>query len=66
MLLNHVAITPEGMHMEDNLTLSLRGSGEERGFVMGVAVWLWGSMGLSSRGWGLWSRKRHRQEVRAG
>lgn len=33
---------------------------------MGVAVWLWGSMGLTSRGWGLWSRKRHRQEVRAG
>lgn len=66
MFLNHTAITPEGMHMEDNLTLSLRGSGEERGFVMGVAVWLWGSMGLSSRGWGLWSRKRHRQEVRAG
>lgn len=29
-------------------------------------MWLWGSIGLTSRGLGLWSRKRHRQEVRAG
>lgn len=41
-------------------------SRKERGFVLGVAVWLWGSIGLTSRGLGLWSRKRHRQEVRAG
>lgn len=33
---------------------------------MGVVVWLWESIGLTSRGLGLWSRKRHRQEVRAG
>lgn len=39
---------------------------KERGFVLGVAVWLWGSIGLTSRGLGLWSRKRHRQEVRGG
>lgn len=39
---------------------------KERGFVLGVAVWLWGSIGLTSRGLSLWSRKRHRQEVRGG
>lgn len=39
---------------------------EGRSFVLGVAVWLWRSIGLTSRGLGLWSRKRHRQEVRAG
>lgn len=43
-----------------------RKSREERGFVRGVAVWQWGSIGLTSRGLGLWGRKRHRQEVRVG
>lgn len=43
-----------------------RKSRVERGFVRGVAVWQWGSIGLTSRGLGLWGRKRHRQEVRAG
>lgn len=37
----------------------------DRGFVLGVAVCLWGSIGLDSRSLGLWSRKRPRQEVRA-
>lgn len=37
----------------------------DRGFVLGVAVRLWGSIGLDSRSLGLWSRKRPRQEVRA-
>ena len=64
------ADTPEGINMGENSALSLtqgeRESREERGFVLGVAVWLWGSIGLTSRGLGLWSRKRHRQEVRAG
>lgn len=64
------ADTPEGINMDENSALSLtqggRESREERGFVLGVAVWLWGSIGLTSRGLGLWSRKRHRQEVRAG
>lgn len=66
----HTADTPEGINMAENSALSLtqgeRESKEERGFVLGVAVWLWGSIGLTSRGLGLWSRKRHRQEVRAG
>lgn len=43
-----------------------RKSRVERGFVRGVAVWQWGSIGLTSRSLGLWGRKRHRQEVRAG
>ena len=49
-----------------SLTQTERERRKERGFVLGVAVWLWGSIGLTSRGLGLWSRKRHRQEVRAG
>lgn len=48
------------------LWLRERESRKERGFVLGVAVSLWGSIGLTSKVLGLWSRKRHRQEVRAG
>lgn len=42
------------------------GAGEGRDFVRCVAAWQWGSIGLTSGAEGLWSRKRHRQEVRAG
>lgn len=48
-------------HSALSLTRGERGSGEETGFVLGVAVWLWGSIGLTSRGLGL-----EQEETQAG
>lgn len=61
--------TPEGINLAENSAFysdSLRENREDRSFVLGIAVWLRGSIDLTSRGLGLWSQKRHRREVRAG
>lgn len=66
----HTADTPEEINMAENsglfLTQRERENREDRSFVLGVAVQLWGSIGLTSRGLGLWSRKRHKREVSTG
>lgn len=54
------------MAKDSALSLLRQRTVETEALSLGVAAWLWGSIGLTSRGLGLWSRKRHRQEVKAG